>query len=508
MERWANRGAAVVRKRVSAVCNRTVWPDIEKSADRIRKSAIKKELVAALDDWYQITQKSDSDLHNIGSGTKELLEIACRADPDTWRDRLRDVVERSDDASLARLAAGDEVLTQPVPTILLLTRSMRQLLDPNSKRAIEILRQAQMQHPADFWINVELANLLPDDALAEEIGFRRIAAALRPDSPLAFLYLGIRLFEQRSYGEAESAFRTVMCLQQDLPTAEDYLTKALIEQKKFAEAETLNREAVCAKPTSAPAHDSLANVLLHERKYTEAKAEYDAAIRIAPNNPEVHMQLGGFFRDRHEYVKAETEFREAIHLNPDSYWDHNALCLVLKDQNKYPDAENECRECIRLNSKIISGYSNLGFVLWREKKYAEAEIPLQEALRMDPTIGPRERLCRVLVAEKKYRELEIVARDGIQLDSKQRPPHRYLAEALIGQAETGESTPWSEAAEEFARAIKLSGDRPTTDTRRLTCREVAEYGDELFSRVVKLLPEESALWIGRGQACAATRATG
>ncbi len=158
-------------------------PDIEKSADRIRKSAIKKELVAALDDWYQITQKSDSDLHNIGSGTKELLEIACRADPDTWRDRLRDVVERSDDASLARLAAGDEVLTQPVPTILLLTRSMRQLLDPNSKRAIEILRQAQMQHPADFWINVELANLLPDDALAEEIGFRRIAAALRPIAP-------------------------------------------------------------------------------------------------------------------------------------------------------------------------------------------------------------------------------------------------------------------------------------------------------------------------------------
>src|SRR5262249_55718839 len=63
--------------------------EIERSAEHIRRSPIKRELVAALDDWYQVTTMPENSTakDKVGSGRKELLQIARLADPDPWRNR-------------------------------------------------------------------------------------------------------------------------------------------------------------------------------------------------------------------------------------------------------------------------------------------------------------------------------------------------------------------------------------------------------------------------------------
>src|SRR5262249_37243886 len=151
--------------------------------------AIKRELVAALDDWYQVTTMSDNSTANSKRrpGRKELLDVARLADPDPWRGRLRDAIQRGDAAALTSLAAEDDVLAQPVATVLLLARALESR-DPNAiddAQAAALLRQLQRRYPADFWVNFELANSLPKDQLDNEIAFRRVAVALRPDSPNA-----------------------------------------------------------------------------------------------------------------------------------------------------------------------------------------------------------------------------------------------------------------------------------------------------------------------------------
>src|SRR5262249_30240542 len=69
--------------------------DPTEAAKRIRASAVKAELVAAVDDWA--LWEPDRALRD------RLLEIARRADPRPWTDRLRDAAAWKDRRVLARL---------------------------------------------------------------------------------------------------------------------------------------------------------------------------------------------------------------------------------------------------------------------------------------------------------------------------------------------------------------------------------------------------------------------
>jgi tetratricopeptide (TPR) repeat protein len=58
---------------------------------------------------------------------------------------------------------------------------------------------------------------------------------------------------------------------------------------------------------------------------------------------------------------------------------------------------------------------------------------------------------------------------------------------------------WDQSAARFAGIIDQSQDGPEFDAPKKSIgRELAQW-DEVFNRVVKLRPEESTLWIGRGQ---------
>src|SRR5262249_11690487 len=64
--------------------------DRGEAAERVRASAVKDHLVAALDDWAMIRWAGEL------PGWEGLLAVARRADPDPYRDRLRDAFRRKD----------------------------------------------------------------------------------------------------------------------------------------------------------------------------------------------------------------------------------------------------------------------------------------------------------------------------------------------------------------------------------------------------------------------------
>src|SRR5205085_1016800 len=77
----------------------------DKAAERVRASAARADLVAALDDWAALRRGLDKS----GDGWKRVGTVARAADPDPWRNRLRDALEKRDRKAL-RALADDEAM--------------------------------------------------------------------------------------------------------------------------------------------------------------------------------------------------------------------------------------------------------------------------------------------------------------------------------------------------------------------------------------------------------------
>jgi hypothetical protein len=142
------------------------FPRLDGGAEQVRTSAIRTHLVVALDNWAFVRNQLQKE-----SGVA-LAELAERADEDPWRQRLRRAVACGDRIALEGLAKEPAVLRQPPASVILLAV----YLGPVDRE--ELLRAAQLHHPADLFINFQLGLTLltkepPDPGQA--IGFYRAA---------------------------------------------------------------------------------------------------------------------------------------------------------------------------------------------------------------------------------------------------------------------------------------------------------------------------------------------
>jgi serine/threonine protein kinase len=212
--------------------------DPRKARECVRSCSIRMQLTAALDDWawIQCTLR-------IGIW-KQRVAIAREADPDPWRNRLRDTLEGRDAKALEELAASARSNELPPATAVLLASVA--LGTTAAERVLVILRQVQQRHPADFWVNHELGNLLRASQpphLEEALRYFAIAVALRPQSPGAHVNLGYALinlgYALNDKGQLDAAiaeYREALRLKADYAKAQCNLGQALVYRGQFAEA--------------------------------------------------------------------------------------------------------------------------------------------------------------------------------------------------------------------------------------------------------------------------------
>src|SRR5262249_26819902 len=87
---------------------------VAEAARRARASAVREELLAALDHWAW---------HQQGPGQAKLWDVADAADDNPWRRRLRHAARRKDQGWLKELAADARALEQPAPVQALLGKA-------------------------------------------------------------------------------------------------------------------------------------------------------------------------------------------------------------------------------------------------------------------------------------------------------------------------------------------------------------------------------------------------
>jgi serine/threonine-protein kinase len=293
--------------------------DAETVAARIRNSAASEQLVAALDTWATVTKDPPR--------RAWLMDVARRAEPDPWRDRLRqgrtsdgqgDVARRAEllAALAAELLADEKQLARQTPQLL---ARLGVLLREYQRDPVPLLTAAQARHPDDFWLNFGLGDALRAAKRWDEaVGFYRAAAAVRPSASAVHNNLGMALHDKQQLDEAIQEYRRAIELDPKNAMPHHNLGLALKAKNQVDEAIQECRKAIALDPKFANAHGALGNALYAKKDVDGAMAEFRQAIALDPNLGVAHNNLGFVLLLRGRFVEARTATRRALELLPES----------------------------------------------------------------------------------------------------------------------------------------------------------------------------------------------
>jgi tetratricopeptide (TPR) repeat protein len=461
------------------------------AAERIRARSICRELVRALDLWSFMRHRSETH----GGPTqdqpdwKRLVDIAMAADPDPWRNQLREARKRGDRQRLAALAISPTIGRQGPESLLLLASALDE--SGGREQAIALARQAVLVHPDDWWLNTQLGwwcltaqpprhedairyssaaqavrprnphNLMnlasalhARGRLDETVGCYRKIIELNPKSAAAHTNLGNALRDQKNLDEAIAEYRKAIEIDPKFAAAHNNLGNALYHQKKLHEAIAEYRKAIEIDPKLVLPHKNLGNALYHQKKLDEAIAEYRKAIEIDPKYVPAHTDLGVALYHQKKLDEAIAEYRKAIEIDPEYALAHNSLGVALRDQKKLDEAIAEYRKAIELDPKLAAAHYNLGNALRDQKKLDEAVVEYRKAVEIDPKYAPaHNNLGLALYDQKKLDEAILEYRAAIRIDPNFAEAHCNLGRALRRQGE------FRRALDELRRGHELGSKR-------------------------------------------------
>jgi tetratricopeptide (TPR) repeat protein len=211
--------------------------DPAEAGDRLQEKSVRVELAAALDDWAVVRK-------GPGISSKELLAIARSADPDEWRNQLRDAMEAKSPEILKNLVGAASIRELPPSTLVLFGEALGHR--GAVAQAITLLQQGQLLYPADFWINHALAHWHTEEVPPqwdEALRFYTAAAVLRPQSTGARYNVGVALWQKHRWNEAFAEYHEALRISKDLPEARAHV-QALLAYKYTNMGWTKRAEAI------------------------------------------------------------------------------------------------------------------------------------------------------------------------------------------------------------------------------------------------------------------------
>jgi tetratricopeptide (TPR) repeat protein len=353
-----------------------VGSDAAGAAAWVRQTSVADALVAALDDW--------ADCAVDRQRRSWVLEVVRQADPDPWRDVVRDPAAW-DDADVLAQRVRQVRAAQQSPQLLAVVGG--RLRGPD---AVELLKAAWERHPGDYWVNFHLGYALVEVKKPElAVGYYRAALALRPGTVAVHTNLGVALRDQGKVKEAMAAYRKAIELDTKFALAHSNLGLALYEQHKVEEAIAAYRKAIELDPKDPKAHHGLGLALSKQRKVEEAIAAYRKAIEIDPRLAQAHGALGEMLLQHGNYTEARQATRRCLDLLP---VDHPARAFASQQLR-------QCERMLAIEQKlaaVLSGGARptdaaeqvgLAALCHIKKRYTDATRFFADAFKAQPKLA-------------------------------------------------------------------------------------------------------------------------
>jgi serine/threonine-protein kinase len=461
------------------------------AAERIRQrpAAVREAIVAALDEWDDL---AGDPKYKISEPHREWLRAVLEAaEPDdAWSRKVRAARRESDgvkrQAALEALAKSAKVAELPA-------RALTRLADGLCPaQAAELLRRAQRQYPADFWVNENLGKALQQvtpPEREEAVRFLTAAVALRPESPGAHNNLGNALKHKGQSDEAIACYKKAIELEPKNAAAHNNLGVALADKGQLDEAITCYNKALVLDPKYAAAHFNLGNALKDKGQVDEAIACYNKAIELDPKFANAHINLGNALKDKGQLDEAIACFRKAIELEPKNAKAHYNLGNALKDKGQVDEAIACFQKAIELDPKLAMAHYNLGNAL-RDKGQLDAAIACyQKAIEIEPKSAKAHNNLGNALKHKGQLDAAIACyQKAIELEPKHAMAHNNLGVALRSKGQL------DEAIASYKKAIELKPkDVPAQLNLGVALRDKGQLEEAIacYKKAIELKPKDA-----------------
>lgn len=298
---------------------------LEREAEAFETSG---DLHAALDRWRQMARLDLSRYHLVNQGRLALaLGLLAEAE-----NALQAAVERAPEHAEAYFRLG--LLYRRKPDLEAALRSYRRglaleerpsarLLLANTERALGMIAEARDNFEKvialepdndEAWFGLGLTYPRADRERA--ISCFRKAIELDPKAAPQHRELGLCLWAERRYEEAEWSLLTALELEPSHPWTHDYLGHVHWAQGRIEEAEADFQRAIDLWPERAFYHCELAEFYERTGRTAEAETAFVAGLTAESNDPHANLKYGEFLLHQGKQAKAVTYLRRAAAAAP------------------------------------------------------------------------------------------------------------------------------------------------------------------------------------------------
>jgi tetratricopeptide (TPR) repeat protein len=383
--------------------------DIEAVAEVVRQSAVRAEIVAALDGWASITPDR--------SRRAWLLAVARGADPHPTRDRLRQPELWQNGAQLTRFVQESKVAELSPQLATALGRVARE----SGGDAVALLSAAQARFPQDFWLNRELGWALYQVHRSDEaLSYYRAALALRPKTSAVHNGIGAVLHDMGRMDEAIGHLQEALRLDPENVTALTNLAHSLNAKGQMDKAIGHLQQAVRIEPKSAFRHSNLGLALRDKGRLDEATEHFQQALGIEPRSALYHHNLGMAVWGNGRLDDGIVHLQQAVNIEPKSALYHGNLGIALRDKGRLDDAIGHFQQALSIDPTFALIHDNLGLAMRYKGRLDEAITHFQQAVRLNP---------RLVIAQTDLgTSLYDVARDAVRAADSQGSDDARLGE--------------------------------------------------------------------------------
>jgi tetratricopeptide (TPR) repeat protein len=271
-------------------------------------------LALALDEWAA--------LETDEGRRRSLGRLAGKIDPDEWRIGLRSLLVKPDRRQLIHLAESANIDALAPQSAVLLGRALHRAGAYNEAAAL--MKRCQWRHPADYWVNRELAYLLTETSPpnnGEAIRYFHAALAAGGPDPVDLRELGYAYFANGENGSAAEAVRQAIRQRPDYALGYRSLGAVLEATADMDEALESTKTACRLEPNDGRTWCNYGTALRHYGRYGEAIETLQKAIALDPEYPESYCVLGDCFERTGRFREALDAYRKGLALGTKRrYW--------------------------------------------------------------------------------------------------------------------------------------------------------------------------------------------